>query len=86
MCRLHINVYRFYYADMVRKPITEIIEKVKSLLKKEGELSVRQISIKTGSQWRTVDKALKLMRSLGVVKEKRNEKTKRVERLFSLKK
>lgn len=69
---------------MVRKPITQIIEEVKSLLEKEGELSIRQISLKTKSQWRTIEKALDTMKSLGAVKERKGDETKRVERLFSL--
>ena len=71
---------------MGRKPITEIIEEVKTLLDKEGELSVRQISLKTKSQWRTIKKALDTMKSLGAVKERKNDQTNRVEKLFSLKK
>ena len=35
------------------------IEKIKSILQKENNLSVRQLSIKTHSQWRTINKALK---------------------------
>ena len=69
---------------MSRKPITEIIGNIKKLLDKEGELSVRQISLKTGSQWRTIDKALILMKSLKIVKERKGDKTKRKERLFGL--
>jgi predicted transcriptional regulator len=69
---------------MVRKPITRIIEDVKTLLEKETELSVRQISIKLGSQWRTIEKALETMKSLGLVKERKGNETDRVERLFSL--
>jgi len=65
--------------------LTEIIQKVKKLLEREGELSVRQISIKTGSQWRTINKALKTMKSLGIVKERSNKDTNREVRLFSLK-
>ena len=70
---------------MVRKPITQIIEDIKSLLKKEGELSIRQISIKIKSQWRTVDKALNTMKSLEIVEERKNKETERDERLFYLK-
>ena len=69
---------------MVRRPITKIIKEIKTLLEKEGELSIRQISIKNKSQWRTVNKALDTMESLGIVKERKNSDTKRVERLFSL--
>jgi len=71
---------------MARKPITEIIEKSKQLLEKEGELSIRQISIKLKSQWRTAKKALDTMEVLGIVKVRDNDKTERVERLYSLKK
>jgi len=70
---------------MVRKPITEIMEEIKKLLEKEKELSVRQISIKIKSQWRTVDKALSTMKSLKIVEERKNNNTERIERLFSLK-
>ena len=70
----------------MRKPITEIIENIRDLLEKEGELSIRQISLKTKSQWRTIEKALETMRSLGVVKERKGDENERVERLFSLNK
>jgi DNA-binding transcriptional ArsR family regulator len=69
---------------MTRKPITEIMEEIKKLLGKQ-EMTIRQISIKTKSQWRTIEKALETMKSLGVVKERRGSDTERVERLFSLK-
>ncbi|MEK6934151.1 MAG: hypothetical protein AABW75_04735 [Nanoarchaeota archaeon] len=69
---------------MTRKPITQIIEQIKKLLEKEKELSIRQISLKTGSQWRTIEKALETMYNLGIVKERKNDKTERIERLFSL--
>ena len=70
---------------MVRKPITHIIEEIKKLLEKEDEISVRQISIKTKSQWRTIKKALDTMQVLGLVKQRKNDKTERIERLYSLK-
>ena len=70
---------------MARKSITLLMEDIKKLLEKDKELSIRQISIKTKSQWRTIEKALETMKSLGVVKERKGEETERVERLFSLK-
>ena len=70
----------------MRKSIIKIIEDVKKILEKEGELSIRRLSIKTKSQWRTIEKALETMKSLGAVKERLNNETERVERLFSLKK
>jgi len=61
------------------------MEEIKKLLEKHNELSIRQLSLKTKSQWRTVKKALETMKSLGVVKERKGDETERVERLFSLK-
>lgn len=69
---------------MTRKPITQIIEEINKLLEKEGELSIRQISIQIKSQWRTIEKALETMLKLEIVKERANSETDRVERLFSL--
>ena len=74
-----------YYADMVRKSITALMEDIKKLLEKNKELSIRQIALNTKSQWRTIEKALETMKSLNVVKERKGNKTKRIERLFSLK-
>ena len=71
---------------MTRKSITEIIEKIKRLLEKEAELSIRQISIKLKSQWRTAKKALDTMAVLRIVKVRNNDKTERIEKLYSLRK
>ena len=69
---------------MTRKPITFLMEEIKKLLEKNKELSIRQLALKTKSQWRTVEKALETMKTLNVVKERKNDKTERVERLFIL--
>ncbi len=61
------------------------MEDIKKVLGKDGELSIRQLAIKTKSQWRTIEKALITMKSLNVVKERKSDETERVERLFSLK-
>jgi DNA-binding transcriptional regulator YhcF (GntR family) len=71
---------------MTRKSITSLMENAKKLLEKHKELSIRQLALKTKSQWRTIEKALETMKSLDVVKERRGNETERVERLFSLKK
>lgn len=68
-----------------RESFPDIVLKVVDLLKKEKELSIRQIANKIGSQWRTIEKALSLLKSLEVVKERPNKEVDRVERLFSLK-
>lgn len=70
--------------EPTRKIIEQIIEEIKSLLEKEEELSIRQLSIKTKSQWRTIKKALDTIKSLGIAKERLNDETERKERLFSL--
>ncbi len=69
----------------MRRPFPEIVVEIKNILIKEKELSIRQIANKTESQWRTVEKALELLKKLNLVKERPNKKTERVERLFSLK-
>ena len=71
---------------MKRKSLSEIVDKIRSVLQEEDDLSVRQISIKIKSEWKTVDKALDMMKSLKVVKERANTATKRKERLFRLNK
>ena len=71
---------------MGRKSITDVIREIKTLLEKEDELSVRQISLRLKSQWRTINKAIDTMKLLGYVKERMNKDTKRTERLISLNK
>jgi len=70
---------------MSGKSVHLIIEEIYSILKKEKELSTRQLSLKIGSQWITVKKALDSMKKLGLVKERFGKETNRKERLFSLK-
>jgi len=70
---------------MSRKSILDILVEIKKILEKEKELSTRQISIKTHSQWRTVDKALQTMIHLDLIKKRANKNTKRVETIYSIK-
>jgi hypothetical protein len=70
---------------MGRTSITSLMIEIKKILEKNNELSIRQISLRTKSQWRTVEKALETMKTLKVVKEQYNSPYgKREERLFSL--
>jgi len=71
---------------MSKRTSVEIIEEVKEVLEKEGELSIRQVALKTGSQWRTAERILKQMKALGIVRESKGENKKMNERLFSLSK
>ena len=71
---------------MVRKAITSLMIEIKKILEKERQLSIRQIALKTKSQWRTVEKALETMKKLGVLEEEYNSPYgKKEERLFSIK-
>ena len=72
-------------AYMSGKSIHKIMEEIYSILKKEKELSIRQLSLQVKSQWITVEKALISMKSLGLVKERLGDNNKRKTRLFSLK-
>ncbi len=71
---------------MSGKSIHKIMEEIRDILKKEKELSIRQISIKIGSQWITIEKSLISMKNLGLVKERLGKDNKRKTRLFSLNK
>jgi len=70
---------------MSRRSILDVIEDIKKVLSKNKELSVKGISEKIKSQWETTIKALEFMKKQGMVKERKNDQTERVERLFSLK-
>lgn len=72
--------------EMSGKSIHIIMEEILEILKKEKELSVRQLSLKIGSQWITVEKALNSMKKFHLVKERFGKENKRKTRLFSLKK
>jgi len=66
------------------RTILEIMEEIIQLLEKEGELSIRQIAIKTRSQRITATKSLDFLKRVKFVKERKGDSTKRDERLFSL--
>jgi len=70
---------------MSGKAINEIMENIFDILKKEKETSIRQLSVKIGSQWITIEKALNSMKKLEVVKERSGDENKRKTRLWSLK-
>lgn len=71
---------------MSRRNILDVIEDIKKILSNEKEMSVKKISEKIKSQWETTIKALEFMKKQGMVSERKNDETERVERLFSLKK
>ena len=69
---------------MARRDILNLTKEVIKVLEKQGESSVRNISIKIGAQWRTTLKSLEFLHDVNVVKEKKGKKTNKEERLFSL--
>ncbi len=69
---------------MSGKSVHLIMENIFHILKKEKEMSIRQLSMETGSQWITVEKALNSMKLLGLVKEQPGKENKRKTRLFRL--
>ena len=72
------------YSSMHRN-ILMITEEVVKLLLKEKELSIRQISLKIKTHRAIALRSLEFLKRLGLVKERKGEDTKRIERLFSLK-
>ena len=70
---------------MSRRNILDVIEDIKKVLSKGEEMSVKRISEKVKSQWETTIKALEFMKKQEMVKERKNDQTERIERLFSLK-
>lgn len=69
---------------MTRRNILEVTEKIIKTLEKETELSIKSISNKIESQWRTTEKSLNFLKDLGIVKERKGKKTNKEERLFKL--
>jgi predicted transcriptional regulator len=63
-----------------------IINEILELLKKEEELSIRQISIKVKSGRIVIVKALEYLTKWGLVRERKGTATKVTTRLFSLNK
>ncbi len=69
---------------MSRRSILDVIKDIKKLLEKGDELSVKAISDKINSQWETSIKALEFMKDIGMVKERKGDKTYKEERLFRI--
>ncbi|NCN86266.1 hypothetical protein GW932_00365 [archaeon] len=69
---------------MTRRNILEVTQEIYTLLKKEKELSIKSISDKIGSQWRTTLKSLEMLKEINVVREKKGKKLNKEERLFFL--
>ena len=68
-----------------RRDILEVTEQILKILSDKQEHSVKNISDLIGAQWRTTIKSLEFLKRIGLVKERKGEKTYREERLFRLK-
>ena len=69
----------------MRRPLNKVMEEIYVILEGNTEISIRKLSLKLNSQWFTVEKALKSLKFLKVVKERIDMKENRKTRLFSLK-
>jgi predicted transcriptional regulator len=69
---------------MKKRTTTILIKEIMEILKKEKELSVRQISLKLKSEWATTNNALENMKMLNLVYENKNRKHPKSPRIFSL--
>jgi len=70
---------------MTRNSILKVTENVIKILEKNKELSIKSVSNKLGSQWRTTLKSLEFLKGIGIVKERIGPPKNGPERLFSLK-
>ena len=68
----------------MHRGILIITEEIIKLLSKEHELSIRQISLRVKTHRAIALKSLEFLKRIKLVKERKGEETKRVERLFSL--
>lgn len=68
----------------MRRNILVITKEIYKLLKKERELSIRQIFLRTNTNRDIALKSLEFMKDLELVKERKGNETKRGERLFSI--
>jgi len=68
----------------MRRNILVITKEIFKLLKKEKELSIRQIFLRTNTNRDIALKSLDFMKDLELVKERKGTETKRGERLFSI--
>lgn len=70
----------------MHRDILMITEEIIKLLSKNKELSIRQISLRIKTHRAVALRSLEFLKRIKFVKERKGSDTKRVERLFSLKK
>ncbi len=70
---------------MPRNNILETTKQTLKLLRNNKEQSINEVAEKLKIQWKTAVKCLEFLKDIGLVIERKGEKTYREERLFSLK-
>jgi len=73
-----------YCYSSMHRDILMITEEIIELLLREKELSIRQISLRIKTHRAIALRSLEFLKRIKIVKERKGEETKRVERLFSL--
>tara|TARA_Y100000310_G_scaffold343510_1_gene451501 strand:- start:5537 stop:5752 length:216 start_codon:yes stop_codon:yes gene_type:complete len=68
----------------MRRNILVITKEITKILKKEKELSIRQIFLRINTNRDIALKSLEFLKDMNLVKERKSDKTKRGDRLFSL--
>lgn len=69
---------------MSRKSILDVMRDILKLLSDKKEYSIKAASYKINSHWETTLKALEFLKEVGLVKERKGNKTYKSERLFRL--
>lgn len=70
---------------MSRNNILETVKKILKLMKDKKEFSINQVADELKIQWKTANKGLKFLKDIGMIIERKGDKTYREERLFRLK-
>jgi len=70
----------------MHRDILSITEEILKLLSKEKELSTRQISLRVKTHRAVALKSLEFLKRIKLIEERKGNESKRIERLFRLKK
>lgn len=70
---------------MLRKDMITILDSIMELLSDKKEYSIKSISYKLKSNWKTIEKSLEFLKKYDLVKEREGRDGYKTERLFSLK-
>ena len=68
----------------MHRDILMITEEILKLLSKNGELSIRQISLRLKTHRVVALRSLEFLKRIKLIRERKGEETQRIERLFNL--